>query len=502
MNARAGHLDLARGSTFDVLVIGGGVNGASLYSELCRRGWRTLLVDKADFASGSSQASGMMVWGGLLYLRTGDLLTVAKLCRSRDRMIEELGDWTRATPYRYMPSRRGGMPPAFIGAGIGFYWLLSAGRRRLPAYERHFDESALIHPKLHRGAFRYEEAMLRRSDARFVLHWITPHGPPAAAALNYCEPLTAEYDRQARTWRIELHDRLGGATVATRARMVVNCGGVWVDRLNAQFGIQTPYRHALSKGVYLGLARQQGHHSPLVFDMGAHGDVMTYVPWGPVALWGPTETAIGDIEEGLEPDLDDLRFLLTTANQHLRREVGVEDIISLRCGIRALAVRRDYRADRYPLELSRRSVLCADRDRPWLSVFGGKLTGCRELAARIEARVHARLGRPAAAVRCESTPTGPIEQAHFPGIEAPLPSPQWCRQHEFCCSLEDYLRRRTDIAQWQPRAGLGRDDANRAAVLAIAGVFRPGDAAAALREYERKIVAPQDRLLAELAAPP
>ena len=76
--------------------------------------------------------------------------------------------------------------------------------------------------------------------------------------------------------------------------------------------------------------------------MGDHDDVMTYVPWGPVALWGPTETAIEEIGEGLAPQAGDIRFLLETANRHLRRKVGPEDIVSLRCGIRALAVDRDY----------------------------------------------------------------------------------------------------------------------------------------------------------------
>ncbi|MGB5261844.1 MAG: FAD-dependent oxidoreductase, partial [Gammaproteobacteria bacterium] len=133
---RALNWDNAGQAVFDVAVIGGGINGASLYNDLCRQGFRTLLVDRNDFAAGSSQASGMMVWGGLLYLRVGDLLTVTKLSRARDRMISELDDWTQPVFYRYIPSRKNIMPSALIGAGLGFYWLLGAGRRRLPAYER------------------------------------------------------------------------------------------------------------------------------------------------------------------------------------------------------------------------------------------------------------------------------------------------------------------------------------------------------------------------------
>ena len=490
--------DYAGEEIFDVAIIGGGVNGASLYSELCRQGWRTLLVDKNDFAAGSSQASGMMVWGGLLYLRVGDVLTVAKLSRARDRMIREQGDWTQPTFYRYIPSRKSGMPSAFIGAGLGFYWLLGGGRRRFPSYERHFDETTLIQRDGHRGAFRYEEAMLRASDARFTLHWLTAHAPPAGCALNYCDLAPADYDRQQQLWRLELRDRLGGASTTARARLIVNCTGVWVDELNAQCGIESPYRHALSKGVYLGLPREEGHHTPLIFDMGANGDVMTCVPWGPVALWGPTETVIDNIEAGLTPDAADLRFLLETANQHLRREVQAADIVSLRCGIRALAVKRDYVADRYPLELSRRSIVHTDRERPWISIYGGKLTGCRELAAQIRSRIAARVSPALADTRTGDVADPEMELSRFPGIDQPLPSPQWCRDHEFCCTLEDYLRRRTNISQWLPRQGLGHDNENRAALLAVAQVFHGDEAEAALTRYEQQVETQHDRLLAGL----
>jgi glycerol-3-phosphate dehydrogenase len=498
VNARAAHWDYAGQQTFDVLVIGGGVNGARLYSELCSYGYRTLLVDKSDFGSGSSQASGMMVWGGLLYLRFGDVLTAMRLSRARDRMIAKLETWTKPTYYRYIPPRKGGLPSVLIGAGLGFYWLLGAGQRRPPSYERHFDEAALIRQDAHRGAFRYEEAVLRSSDARLTLHWITAHIPPAGAALNYCELISVDYDRQDRLWRVELRDRLGGASTLARARLIVNCAGIWVDQVNAQFGIKSPYQHVLSKGVYLGLAREEGHQTPLIFDMGLNSDVLTYVPWGPIALWGPTETAIGTIDEGIAPDEADLRFLVESANRHLSREVRAKDIVSLRCGIRPLAVKRGYHADRYPLKLSRRSVVSPDRERPWVSVYGGKLTGCRELAARIRRVIASRISPSLSASRpCEAVGQN-VECINFPGIDQPLPSPKWCREHEFCCSLQDYLRRRTNIAQWLPRHGLGYDNSNREAILALAKVFHGCNAESVLGCYEQEVSAQHDRLLLNL----
>ncbi len=494
---RSAHWQAAGEDVFDVLIIGGGITGASLYDELCRHGWRTLLLDKGDFASGTSQSSGMMVWGGLLYLRAGDVLTVLRLSRSRDRMIEELDGWTVPASFHYIPSLKGGPSSLFIGAGLGLYWLLGAGRRRLPGYRRDFEETTLLSQHVHRGAFCYEEALLTSSDARFVLHWLTPHQPPGRAAVNYCEVESCDFARSNGLWHLELRDRLRDVTTSTRARLIVNCAGVWADTLNRQQGIETPYRHALSKGVYLGLARSGEHHSPLIFDMGDHDDVMTYVPWGPVALWGPTETAIEEIGEGLDPQAGDIRFLLETANRHLRRKVGPEDIVSLRCGIRALAVDRDYVATRYPLELSRRSIVHPERDLPWITAYGGKLTGSRELAGKIGRMIRHRVppSLPPMMPEAES-PT--VASCAFPGIGQPVATPRWCREREFCATLEDYLRRRTNIAQWLPREGLGHNGENREAILAAARELYEGDPAAAgeaLARYEETVTARFDKLL-------
>jgi len=493
------HWQTAGEEIFDVLIIGGGITGASLYGELCRLGWRTLLLDKGDFASGTSQSSGMMVWGGLLYLRAGDVLTVLRLSRSRDRMIEELDGWAAPSAFHYIPSLKGGPSSLLIGAGLGLYWLLGTGRRRFPGYRRDFAETALLSQHVHRGAFCYEEALLTSSDARFVLHWLTPYQPPGRAAVNYCEVERCEYARSDRLWRLELRDRLRGVTTGARARLIVNCAGVWADDLNRQQGIETPYRHALSKGVYLGLERSGEHHSPLIFDMGDHDDVMTYVPWGPVALWGPTETAIEEIGEGLAPRAGDIRFLLETANRHLRRKVGPEDIVSLRCGIRALAVDRDYVATRYPLELSRRSIVHPERDLPWITAYGGKLTGSRELAGKIGRMIRHRVppSLPAMVTDAESPA---VASYAFPGLDQPVTAPRWCREREFCATLEDYLRRRTTIAQWLPREGLGRTGENREAILAAARELYDGDAAAAgeaVAHYEQTVIARFDKLLGE-----
>lgn len=492
------HWDHALEEPFDVAILGGGINGSCLYGTLCRRGYRALLIDRSDFAGGTSQASGMMVWGGLLYLRQFDLATVFRLSRSRDRMLGDLGDQVRACTFLYVPSRPTALRQALLATGLRAYGLLGNGKRRKPPFERSFPEQDLLVEGARAGAFRIEEAFLNSSDSRFVLSWITPHGPPRGSALNHCDIVEGRLDPPGRNWLLLLRDRLTGEEGRARARILVNCAGPWADGINRRFGIRSPLKHVFSKGLYVGLKRSPAHGMPLIFDLGQHGDVMTYVPWGPIALWGPTETPVPDMEEGSRPSPEDVRLLLRHAGRHLRNRVTKDDIVSLRCGVRPLVVREGYSDHRYPLEISRRSAVIADRKRPWISVYGGKMTGCREVAAKVARLVEGRLGRGQPPTRLSAPGSPGLETSPFPGLHEAIPSAAWCKEREFCYRFDDYLRRRTNISQWIPRQGLGRQDEHLGELTSIARQFEDtsGESAdAAIQRYRAEVASGFDAVL-------
>jgi glycerol-3-phosphate dehydrogenase len=486
---------------FDVAILGGGINGACLFDALCRRGYRTLLLDKGDFGCGTSPASGMMVWGGLLYLKNLDLVTVARLSRDRDRMIERLPERASPRPVRYLLDSQSGRTLTKMRAALWLYWLIGLGRRHRPRFEPEFIERELVRPGLSEGSLLYEEGFLNDSDARFVLSWITPHHAGARVALNYCDVEGAP-GPGGDDWRLSLRDNLHGTSCPVRARVLVNCAGVWTDSVNDQFEIRTPFKHALSKGVYISTERPRQHRSSLVFELGEHGDVLTWVPWGPISMWGPTESTIPQIGKGFAPHPEDIDFLLDQHNLRFRQAVDRASIISVRCGIRGLVVDRNARHDGYSLELSRRQEVVVDRLRPWVSCFGGKLTGCIRMAGRAVRAVKGLLGsRPRAqAGPAEAAP--PFEEsstgwARFPGLGIEVPSARWAARYEYCCTIEDYLRRRTPIGQWIPRLGLGRDDVNIDAIRNTAldlAEGHAGRAEALLRRYRGQVAA-LDRLL-------
>ena len=466
---------------FDVAILGGGISGASLFHHLSQRGYRVLLLDKGDFACGTSQASGMTIWGGLLYLRNLDVRSVVRLSKDREMLARDMPAWVRPRTFRFVPSRESAWGEYLVHTALYLYWGLGRFRRRRPRREAVFEESALLAQLPSGRSLVFEEATLNASDSRFVLQWIVRHQSDDDVPLNHAVVEEGRFDARDRLWYLEVGDAFDHRSVTARARCVVNATGAWTDRVNERFGIRTPYKHVFSKGVYLGLDRLEQHRDPLVLEIEEHRDIITLMPWGPLSLWGPTEAAVPRAEDGFAVTPEDVDLLLKMARRKLRRSMAKGDVVSLRCGLRPLAVNRDYSSSRYPLDLSRDYRLWDDPGVPWISVYGGKLTNCTSLARGITARITRRIG-PARSSGCSTPRVLPEPQwDRFPGVREPVPSLDWCMRHEYCCTLEDYLRRRTNISQWVAREGLGRTGEHRTHVRNLSLLLSGGSNASADR---------------------
>jgi len=292
---------------------------------------------------------------------------------------------------------------------------------------------------------------------------------------------------------------LHGETKKIAARLVVNCAGPWTDEVNAQFGRHSPYKHVLSKGVFLGLRRFQNHEQPLIMDTANAKDCMSLIPWGPISLWGPTETCETNLRGASSATPSDVKYLLTELNRWMPSPSSAHDIISVRNGVRALVVNRVSPPRESTLELSRKFKIYADREMPWISIYGGKMTDCVRLARRGVARIRSRLGEPRTNGHLSNGAGAKQEFTSFPGLATKVLSPRSCVENEMCWTLEDYLRRRTNISQWVPRGGLGRDNENRGYLARIASDFPVCDGMQTpedqVRKYEERI-SELDRLIA------
>lgn len=493
--ARREAFQSADGETYDIAILGAGISGSRIFHQLCGRGHRVLLLDRGDFACGTSQASGMMIWGGLLYLKDFDFLTVGKLCRARDGWIDGVPGKVRAANLLYLQGRTSGRNRHLVHLGMMLYWLMGSLKRRFPSGGSGFSHLDFLKTGRFRNGFAFEEAVLKESDSRFALEWILPFAGQETPALNHCQAENLAFDRSERRWRFDLRDRLHGHRASASARFIVNAAGVWTDGVNEILGVESPYRHEWSKGVYISVRRPESLREILIFDTGKNGDTFTVSPWGPVALCGPTETRVTSIVEGFRPAPEDIRSLLRLANENMEGRHGAEDIVSLRCGIRPLAVRREFSQASHPLELSRRHLIHHDRSRNVVAVYGGKLTSCSLMADAVDDLIspYLKKGRPSVPGLWESP-----AMEHFPGLEEPVPGASWCRDHECCLTLEDYLRRRTNIAQWIPRGGLGKDSEHIGSIRRIARVFSPDSvsAEASLADYQKSVRDRHDRILA------
>ncbi len=472
--------NFVNGEPLDVLVVGGGITGAPLYRRLCEQGYRVALVDKSDFASGTSQASGMLIWGGLLYLKNLDLPTVIQLCKARKELMRDFPNAISVLNLRYPVS------PAIrrisILLGLYLYWTLG--------------EFALKRPTMG-TALEYQEGMLRHSDSRFVIEQIQAFHSEHNIPMNHCRLVAAEFARDQHRWTVRLRDELTGREYEGKARIIVNAAGVWTDEVNRLLAVESPCKHVFSKGVYVTFPRRDGQNDAHIYPMPGADDVLTHVPWGPVMMWGPTETAIQDLESGLTPNREDIRFLLASANQSLPEKVGPEDVVSIRCGIRPLVVARDDFRDVYPLELSRHHRVVANQAKQTIAIYGGKFTSSFRVANQatklIGRWIPARFSKPMAF-------SNPPQTEHHPQFRHDVVTPSWARDHEFCVTLEDYLRRRTPIDQWTPRRGLGLDNSGRESLKKLAEAFaaEPMAAETMVKAYERKVCETYDPLLTTL----
>jgi glycerol-3-phosphate dehydrogenase len=465
---RSNQWDSLKAAQFDVLIMGGGVSGACLFHHLSAQGYRVLLVDKGDFASATSQSSAMMIWGGLLYLKHFRLGTVWRLCGARNGLVEQQSGTVRPQTFRYLVDNKWPGSSAIINSALLSYWLLGRCRGEPPRRERNAPHIDFLKRGAFVDSFAYQEAMLDNSDARFALQWILAPHNAQSRAVNYCSAKNLSFNRTTQTWLVDLQDHLRPNAVKVSVRLIINCAGPWTDEVNEQFGITSPFKHVLSKGVFLGLPRFLSHEQPLIMDTANRKDCMSLIPWGPISLWGPTETGETNLREAASVERADVTNLLSELNRWLPKSQSPQDIVSIRNGVRALVVNRGSSPGRSTTQLSRKFKIHGDGGLPWISVYGGKMTDCVRLARNIVSKVMNRLGRPRSNGAVPERPCALPEFTSFPGLSDKVPSVRWCVEHEACWTLEDYLRRRTNISQWVARGGFGRKHENRQYLKTIA----------------------------------
>jgi len=388
---REANLQRLSRAPFDVLVVGAGVNGAVSAAALAARGASVALVDQGDFASATSQESSGLIWGGIKYLESYELGLVRRLCRARNALLRSYPSSVKEIRF-YATHVRGFRHRRFtLVLGTWLYWALGGFFTRRP---RSLSRAVLAaeEPSVALegvdGGFEYSDAYLPEGDARFVWGFVRAALDRGCVAANYVEVMGAR--REGDGWVAAARDRVSGRTLELRARVLVNACGPYADRVNAATGVRTAHRHVLSKGIHL-LVRRVGPGPRVLTFFADDGRLFFATPLGATTCIGTTDTPVDEPDVEVTPE--DRRFVLDNVNKrlHLSRPLTEADVIAERCGVRPLAVERTWKHTPDWMQLSRRHAIDTDAGARHVTIFGGKLTDCLNVGEEICAEV-VRLG--------------------------------------------------------------------------------------------------------------
>lgn len=394
MAQRSENLRRLDGGDFDVLVIGGGINGAVSAAALAGRGASIALVDRGDFGAFTSQESSNLVWGGFKYLENYELGLVYGLCRSRNELMKSYPDNVREIGFLATLDKTAPYRPWFAGIGATAYWAIGRfgtkppkvfSRRRLAQAE------PAISTTTARGAIQYQDAYLIDNDSRFVFSFIRSAFEAGAVTTNYVELVHAE--RRNDRWHVKLRDVVTGDEMTASAKTLVNAAGPFVDALNESWGTTTTHRIVYSKGIHLVVPRLTTTDHDRVLAFFDDSQRLFYViPMGRRSVIGTTDTRVDDPHTAVTEE--DRNFLLEQINARMNLEKPLEasDVVAERSGVRPLVVKvegegsDDWRSKEWT-SLSRRHEVECDAQRSVVTVFGGKLTDCLNVGAEVASEI-------------------------------------------------------------------------------------------------------------------
>ncbi len=425
---RQRHRDRLEQESFDVLIIGGGINGAAAAAALAGKGAKVALIDRGDFAGSTSMQSSNLVWGGIKYLESNDFSLVRKLCKSRNHLIKSYPSTVEEIRFLTTIGKRFRYRPSYLYAGTWLYWLMGNGFTRLPQIfsSRKIKRlEPIINVEGAAGGFEYSDAYLHDNDARFVFGFIRRALDNNAAVANYITSDGAEYTRQG--WVARARDLTDDTTFNLRARVMINAAGPWVDQHNTLTSQQTDYHHLYSKGIHLIVPQLTAARRVLAF-FADDGRLFFVIPMGSRTCIGTTDTHTQTPEVGITDD--DIDFVLDNINKRLNLAALLTraDIIATRCGVRPLAVKAKPGDQRDFLQLSRKHVVETNAEQAHLSIFGGKLTDCLNVGEEVTREVQALgVALPNAAVRWYGEPANAVKQtfmrkAKRMGLDAMTPA--------------------------------------------------------------------------------
>jgi glycerol-3-phosphate dehydrogenase len=386
MRTRRMNLDRFEREPFDLAIIGGGITGAGVALDAASRNISVALVEKRDFASGTSSRSSKLIHGGLRYLEQFQFALVGEALRERALLSSVAPHLSR--PLAFLVPVYAGQTRSPLGsnrlklrAGLWLYDLL-AGRKNIARHRWLTREEALrLAPALDsnhlKGCFLYYDCLT--DDARLVIEVVKAAAGFGAVVANYAE--ARSFIRAGgRITGVRVADRLDNRVIDLRAKVIVNATGVWADEVSRIADPNAAIRLRPSKGIHVVMASEKfcNQAAVLIPSLGEQRFLFV-IPWQGRTLIGTTDTDYaGDLDEPRAESEEVRRIVESAARFFPGAQISAEDVISSFAGLRPL-VGGD---DKTTAELSRREEIF-ESEAGLISITGGKLTTYRRMSERV-----------------------------------------------------------------------------------------------------------------------
>jgi glycerol-3-phosphate dehydrogenase len=359
---------------FDLIVIGGGISGAGILLRAAQMGFSCLLLEKNDFASGTSSRSGKLVHGGLRYLRQGQIRTTVRSVKERERMLAHYKGLVKPLNFMVPLERRDIFGRALIKTGLTIYDTLAMRRNH------HFvnqDNFRMVVPAFDRRkdmvGYRFLDALT--DDARLVLEVIKEAIDEGAMALNYCEVLDYVKDSKEKVCGVIAADKLNAEEFEIESKVVINATGAWAGMMHGK--IKERQRLRLLRGSHILFPRWRFPVPEAISVIHPEDKRPLYIlPWMGATILGTTDV---DCELSLnnEPGIshDEAEYLIAAVEHHFPSlGLAAADAVSTMAGIRAVI----DTGKKNPSKESREHALWTDQG--LITITGGKLTAFKHIA--------------------------------------------------------------------------------------------------------------------------
>ncbi|GAC1410878.1 MAG: glycerol-3-phosphate dehydrogenase/oxidase [Gemmatimonadaceae bacterium] len=393
------------GGHLDVLIIGGGITGCGVVRDAAMRGLKAALIERDDFASGTSGRSSRLIHGGIRYLEQGQLHLVHESIRERQILLRIAPHLVKPLAFTWPIYKGARVGKVKLSAGLLVYQLMAVGRSRkhsaLNAAETLDREPSLKSVGLTGGAVYYDACT---DDARLTLVNAVAARELGATVLSHTSVTDIVRDG-GKAVGVVARSQLSGETREIRARVIVNATGVWQNAFN---GDERARRLRGSKGVHIGVPRDRvGNRDALTLISPVDGRVMFCLPAGQQTIIGTTDTWTDESPETVHASESDVDYVLRLANAYFpRARLTPADVVSAWAGIRPLAMIGAAN----PSMVSREHSIVAD-SAGIINVTGGKLTTYRSMAAEIVDLVQEALG--------SEKKAAPTDLVELPGADRP-----------------------------------------------------------------------------------